>query len=118
MKRSAIISVLSAAVVLCFGSCSGKSIESKASKEEQEHLCGGYTAQREITRQELELFRQVTGTGDLVLTPLTVATQVVSGLNYRFRCKYEDKKASGYCLVTIYQPLQGNAVLSSIEREE
>ena len=93
-------------------------------------LCGGYTEQREMTDEEMEMFRSVTGTGDIVFTPLSVSTQVVAGTNYRFYCRYEDtsdgvqrKSADeddkyGYCWVTIFKPLpgQGEPTLTSIDK--
>ncbi|MCQ2183355.1 MAG: hypothetical protein MJY89_08155 [Bacteroidales bacterium] len=88
----------------------------------QQQLCGGYTGQRELTEEEMEMFRQVTETGGVVFTPLSVSTQVVAGTNYRFYCRFEDKDGSdkyGYCWVTIFKPLpgQGEARLSSIDKE-
>lgn len=79
-------------------------------------LMGGYTEQRELTEEEMELFRSVTGDGDTTLTPLSVATQVVAGLNYRYYCRYEEKDGSGHCWVVIYKPLQGEPQLSKLEK--
>lgn len=106
------------------GSRAGKDIDNdKASrweKVEEKQLCGGYQEQREISEEEMALFRSVTGRGDMVLTPLSVSTQIVSGINYKFWCRYEDKenKASGHCWVVIYRNLAGVASLTSITKEE
>ena len=83
-------------------------------------LCGGYTGQREPTEEEFALFRHVTGSGDTVYTPLSVSTQVVAGLNYKFWCRYEDSLhcTAGHCWIVIYKDLQGGATLSSITPEE
>ena len=95
-----------------------------------QQICGGYTVQREPTGEEMSMFRSVTGTGDTVFTPLSVSTQVVAGINYRFYCRYEDtsdgiqRKAAddddkyGYCWITIYKPLpgRGEPTLTSIEK--
>jgi len=80
-----------------------------------EHLCGGYTEQHELTDEDMKLFQNVMG--ESVFTPLSVATQVVAGLNYRFWCRYDDgsENAPGHCFITIYQPLQGEPVLSGIK---
>lgn len=97
---------------------------------EPQQLCGGYTGQREITDEEMEMFRSVTWTGDIVFTPLSVSTQVVSGTNYRFYCRFEytsdgvQRKLAdgdenyGYCWVTIFKPLpgQGEPSLMSIDK--
>lgn len=83
-----------------------------------QQLCGGYTGQREPTDEEMEIFRSVTGTGDIVFTPLSVSTQVVAGTNYRFYCRFEDTSDKyGYCWITIFKPLpgRGEPKLTSID---
>lgn len=97
-------------------------------KPQQEHLCGGYTEQREISEEERKIFRQVLPTE--MFTPLSVATQVVAGLNYCFRCRFDTSSAGSvaaaaaatsasptHCYVTIYRPLQGDPVISGIRDE-
>jgi len=86
-------------------------------KPQKEILCGGYTEQRELSDEDLVLFRKVMG--EVPFTPLSVATQVVAGLNYRFWCRYDDgsEDAPVHCFVTIYQPLQGEPVISKIQDE-
>ena len=84
-------------------------------------LCGGFTEQREPTEEEIEMFRKAVkalSTND-VYTPLSVSTQVVAGLNYRFWCRVETEKGSGHCSVTIYKPLpgQGEPKVTKIETE-
>lgn len=82
---------------------------------DKEVLCGGYTDQRELSAEDLAVFRQVMGESQY--TPLSVATQVVAGVNYRFLCRYYDtaEGSTRHCLITIYQPLQGEPVLSEIQ---
>jgi len=79
------------------------------------NLCGGYTAYRTLDEQEVKLFCE-TYKGDIELEPYKVATQVVAGTNYRFKCKDPQKKIY---IVTIYQPLpgQGDAEVTSVEKE-
>lgn len=83
-----------------------------------EMLCGGYTQQHELSEEDLVVFRNVLGDGSF--TPLSVATQVVAGLNYRFWCRYDDKSADspGHCFITIYRSLQGELSLSAIQDED
>lgn len=107
-------------ILCCAGTaagCKGKATDGNT----DEFLCGGFTEQREITDEEEKMFRDVIGTIDTCTeyTPLSVSTQVVSGLNYRFRCLYDDKtgNAPAYCHVTIYKPLQGNPELLKIEKQ-
>jgi len=85
------------------------------SQPKKEILCGGYTEQHELSDENQSLFRKVMG--ETPFTPLSVATQVVAGLNYRFWCRYDDgtEKSPGHCFITIYQPLQGEPVISKIQ---
>lgn len=62
-------------------------------------MCGAYTQPRDLTPEELNLFRHTLK--DDRYTPVAVATQVVSGINYRFFCDGPD----GDVVVTIYKPL-------------
>ena len=62
-------------------------------------MVGAYTKQRDLTTEELSLFRHTMK--DDRYTPISVATQVVSGINYRFFCNGPD----GDVVVTIYKPL-------------
>ena len=80
------------------------------------HMTGAYTDQREPSDEEMAIFRKVTGEGDMVFTPLSVSSQVVAGLNYKFWCRYEDETHGtyGHCWVVIYRDLQGNVTLTSI----
>lgn len=82
-------------------------------------LCGGYTEQREIYDEEMEMFRSVVKDSVLVITPLSVGTQVVAGMNYKFHCRYSDTSngKAGLCEVVIYKNLQGVATLTKVEKE-
>ena len=85
-------------------------------------LCGGYTEAREPGDEEYQLFREVTDTVEgMTFTPLSVQTQVVAGINYRFYCRFSDgseEHSPGHCYLTIYKPLpgQGDPSISSIEK--
>lgn len=71
-------------------------------------MAGGYTQQRNLTKQEKQLFKNTyNGRGKDKLTPISVATQVVNGTNYKFICK--DKRGK-IVTVVIYQslPYQGS----------
>ena len=91
----------------------------KAGKTE-EQLCGGFTEQRPVKAEDLEIFKAATKEyGYLNLKPKTVATQVVAGTNYLFVC---DMKAFGGDLETvqvkIFNPLpnQGEPQMMSVEK--
>ena len=81
-------------------------------------LCGGYTEQREPTEEEMALFAAATGNSP-EYTPLSVSTQVVAGINYRFWCRYEAGDDCGHCWITIFKPLpgRGEPSVTSIEKE-
>ncbi len=89
-------------------------------KEDNEQICGGYTEQREPTQEEIDMFRKATADQGMSLTPLSVATQVVAGLNYRFWCRFRKSDESGNCWVVIFKPLpgQGNPRVTSITPEK
>lgn len=102
-------------IALLLVSAATAAVACKTNLEEPEEkmLCGGYTQQHELSDEDIALFRAVVGEG--TYTPLTVATQVVAGLNYRFCCsKSSDTKKY---FITIYKPLQGDPVISSIQDE-
>ena len=93
----------------------------------QPEVVGGYSKQRRISDEELQLFEQATASLQGVeYTPLNVATQIVAGTNYRFLCKARAIDANGkkgkrqYAVIVIHKPLpnQGEARILSIEREK
>ena len=83
------------------------------------NLVGAYGEQRELTEQEMEMFRSLTDGGDVVYTPLSVSTQVVAGTNYRFWCRFEGASDYGHCWVTVFKPLpgQGDPTVTSTVKE-
>ena len=89
---------------------------------EDDNLCGGYSGVREPDMDEYQLFREVTDKVEgMTFTPLTVQTQVVAGINYKFYCRFCDgseEYSPGHCYLTIYKPLpgQGEPVITSIEK--
>ena len=113
------------AAMLAFAACGGgrKNTAAMQNNEEKETpltLVGAFGNQREITEQEMEMFRAVTQEQDsVVYTPLSVSTQVVAGINYRFWCRYGSPDGSGHCFVTVYKPLpgRGEARITSIVEE-
>lgn len=105
-KTSAKLAIVSILAVLGLSACSnthkstnsenaGESIEAESTQP----MVGAYTQPRDLTPEELTLFRDTMK--DDSITPCSVATQVVSGINYRFFCKGPD----GDVVVTIYKPL-------------
>lgn len=108
-------------MVACIVLCALPQRNVKDEEDPQETpVCGGYSDPREPSEEDMALFRKVTGEGDMVLTPITVSSQVVAGMNYEFYCSYEDKahNAFGNCHVYIYQPLDGEPEMTNITLEK
>lgn len=72
---------------------------------------GGWTAYQEPTAQELAIFNEaMKGIIGVNYKPQTVSSQVVAGMNYRFKCHASLPQApiGGWeAVVEIYQPLEG-----------
>jgi len=66
-------------------------------------LCGGFSIEQEVDNEASLLFKQVVDSS-LHIEPLSVSTQVVSGINYLFECIDTDGKDIE---VKIYKPLPG-----------
>lgn len=80
---------------------------------------GGYTAFRQIEEKENALFAKVLNLVGVEYTPLAVATQLVSGTNYRFLCEAKaviPEPVTYNALVTIHSPLNGDPVITEIKR--
>lgn len=121
MKKAAILAAALLAVSCGTAPVAQKTTTStnKTAKAAKTEMVGGYTTPRELTEAEAAMFRKVTGTSDMVLTPSAVSTQVVAGTNYLFFCTYTDRTtgATGRCKVVIYKDLQGGTKLSRIEKQ-
>ncbi|GEM_PF-426371 len=87
----------------------------KLVKEDETQMCGAYSDQDELSKEDLELFN-ATYKGEVKLTPYTVSSQVVAGTNYAYTCK--DKDGNTYKVV-IFQPLpgQGDPEVTSVEKQ-
>lgn len=80
---------------------------------------GGYTAFRKIEEKENALFAKTLNLLGVEYTPLAVATQLVSGTNYRFLCEAKaviPEPVAYNALVTIHSPLNGDPVITEIKR--
>lgn len=86
----------------------------------EEMLCGGFSEQRPVNDEDLAVFAEATKDyGYLNLKPMSVATQVVAGMNYLFTCEMQ---AFGGALETvsvkIFKPLpgQGDPQMIGVEK--
>lgn len=86
-------------------------------------MLGAYTAfTSKISSEEMDVFKAAMGgLVGVSYTPLCVSTQVVAGMNYRFFCNaigiYPNATDYG-AMVNIYQPLEGQPHITSIQRCE
>ena len=82
-----------------------------------EQKVGGYTEYRKVTDEDLKVFHEVKFPVGVGYTPKEVATQVVNGTNYNFKC-IKKVVAPGakeeHAIVHIYKPTQGKAELKEI----
>lgn len=114
-----IVTMIACALALVSCGNANSSSEKENDNTPKEELVGGFTAFRDVTPEELELFKEATGTGDIILTPESVATQVVAGINYLFNCTSKNNitGAEGRCKVKIYKNLQGELTVTEITKE-
>lgn len=126
MKTHLILMVLACTTAACGhtqrnGQQRFQATHEDASKPAQP-LSGGYTEQRALTDDERLLFGEVTREMDGAdYVPESVATQVVAGTNYRFRCKVKTltpKPETYRAEITVFKPLpgQGDPRITQISR--
>ncbi|MPQ48037.1 hypothetical protein GCQ56_13605 [Marinifilum sp. N1E240] len=89
--------------------------------EKTQEMVGAYTPySSKISNEELNVF--INATKEILgvhYTPVAVASQVVSGVNYRFFCNAKDVYPNAIneaALIEIYKPLDGAARICEIKR--
>lgn len=116
--------ILALIIALPLFGCANNNVKSSAAAESQAEavetenaqIVGGYTEPREITAEELEMFKTATADyAELQLAPQTVCTQVVAGLNYKFFCDCKEGYNLSRCDVIIYKPLEGEPSVTKIQ---
>jgi len=85
----------------------------------EEMKCGGWTNYRvPITKEDQAVFDEaMEGFVGVHYIPVAVSTQVVAGVNYKFFCISKvvaPGTTPGTALVSIFKPLEGKAVITSI----
>ena len=121
VTKAAILLFAAAAISAAASSSCSVNNKARVKSEKKAPMCGAYTDPRDPSAEEIALLlHNVADKSGLVLTPLSVATQVVAGVNYKFRCSFEDsvRKTSGCCQAVIYKDLSGKATLSGVTIEE
>jgi hypothetical protein len=84
-----------------------------------ELLLGGWTSFHPLTPNDKQVFDEaLKGFVGVNYTPTAVSTQVVSGTNYRFKCKAQvpGSEVMWEALVEIFAPLQGMPHITGIVR--
>ena len=122
--RFAVLICLSAAILITgFAACTQKEtpVTTTTTTEEPPPLVGGYSQDREITPEDKEIFNEVMdGMTGVSYELISVATQVVAGMNYRFRVTGtpvapEAEPFAAY--IYIFKPLgDGTPELTQLER--
>ncbi len=82
---------------------------------------GGWTKYRDLTSEDKAVFDEaLEGLIGVNYTPNSVATQVVAGVNYRFKCTATLHRPSGdtewEVIIVIYKPLEGAPHIIEIVR--
>lgn len=85
---------------------------------DQAVLVGGWTAYHKLTAKDQAVFNEaMKGFVGVQYQPFEVSTQVVAGMNYRFKCKSTvplPTPIHGEAVVQIFQSLDGSAHITSI----
>ena len=121
MKKIILALIIALPLVGCANNTSnnGKAAEENTEatiETPAEQIVGGYTEPREITPEELEMFKKATTEyAELQLVPQTVCTQVVAGLNYKFFCDCKEGYNLSRCDVIIYKPLDGEPTVTQVQ---
>ncbi|MDQ0595644.1 hypothetical protein QFZ37_004013 [Chryseobacterium ginsenosidimutans] len=85
----------------------------------QELLLGGWTAYHPLTQEDQKVFDEaMRGFVGVKYTPNSVSTQVVNGINYRFKCtaSMPPSEVIWEAIVEIYSPIEGTPYVVSITR--
>ncbi|MFI3240511.1 MAG: hypothetical protein R3Y22_07990 [Bacteroidales bacterium] len=114
--------ILIIVATLLMASCSSQQI-SLDNSSEKSHLAGGWSEFMQINSDEMGVFEQATAQLlGVTYHPTEVSKQIVSGMNYRFRCTATPatlNPKSHQAIIQIYAPVNGNPpTITSIERAE
>jgi len=82
-------------------------------------MVGGWSTYHNLTPQDQQVFNEaMKGFVGVKYTPNTVSTQVVAGMNYRFKCtaSMPPSDVVWEAMVEIFQPLEGTPYITGIVR--
>ncbi len=77
---------------------------------------GDFSKERDVTTEDIALFKETMKDEANNLTPLKVSTQVVSGTNYKFYVQVNDQKNT-FEYITIYVSLDAKEAPKVTERK-
>jgi hypothetical protein len=84
-----------------------------------ENKMGGWTPYNPLTPTDTKVFKEaLAGFVGVTYNPKSVATQVVNGTNYRFKCdaSVPPSEVIWEAIVEVYQPLNGQPHITGIVR--
>ena len=86
----------------------------------KETIVGGWTAYHPLTKEDQLVFDEaLAGFVGVSYTPETVSTQIVAGINYRFKCSATlvgPEPISWEAIVEVYAPLEGKPHITGITK--
>ena len=85
----------------------------------QATMFGGWTPYHDLTAEDKAVFDEaMSGFVGVTYKPQTVSTQVVAGVNYRFKCQASMPPAEVIweAIVEIFSPLEGKPHITGITR--
>lgn len=91
-------------------SAAKKEVKGFLEKDPKSYTSGGYGRFHAITQQELDVFHRAMSTRKyrITYTPVSVSSQIVAGVNYRFRCEGINSKGEKKPYeIKIFCPLSG-----------
>ncbi|AXG75220.1 hypothetical protein DVK85_04160 [Flavobacterium arcticum] len=83
------------------------------------HVVGGWSAYHKLTPEDQKVFNEaMKGFVGVKYTPQSVSTQVVAGMNYRFKCiaSMPPSEVEWEAIVEIFRPLNGAPYITGIIR--
>ncbi|MBR2352248.1 MAG: hypothetical protein IKA70_04865 [Alistipes sp.] len=98
-------------VALMLGACGSKATKQQEQPQsEKRQLVGGYSEWKQITPQEMVIFKNATKRLDVKYKANKVAHQVVSGINLRFMCHSVLGEDRHVAFITIHVPPASDSV--------
>ncbi|REH54811.1 hypothetical protein C7448_102336 [Tenacibaculum gallaicum] len=87
-------------------------------QQNTENLVGGWSPYRDLTSEDKVIWNETPKPLGVDYTPFAVSTQIVNGVNYRFKCTASMPPAEVVweAIVEIYKPINGKPRIIGIIR--